>query len=936
GGPAAVRRAAGVRAAGPAFSSESVSVGTLEDVSEPPMTSESDIIRSGFAPEVSLEPVSTETAGESPGIPVAAEPGEMRSVPAAEARFETVTVPSVEEPAEVPVAAEPGEMPSAPPLEASSGTVPAENGDDAVEVPVAARPETMPSVPAAETQAAAPSIPSSDDPSRESPRPSSVGRSGRRRETFAQEDRIAAVNGILDAVLSAAAAMEDVPAAIPKSGSGREREAVSSVAEPAPQPARDSVPAAPDREAREQTGPETRAGKTAGIAVEAGAVTADGTGETAFPTAEAAIPATVVSGRESASAEPGSPETGSDAANDVADTDTVEPKTELKDGPMPEVTVGSQDHAGIRVEDGIQATREEAVHSAPTADARKETAAAAVPELKRERFQTDVLIAGAGVAGLSTAIRLLQRVNRHNEAVAEGRLAAEKLEPPQVMVVDKGADIGSHVLSGAAVDPVSLRTLFPDFEKRGAPVDAWVGHNPFYYLTSRSAIRVPITPPGMGSKGCFITSLSRFTRWLGAEAESLGVQTAAGFAAVDWLEAGGAVAGLRLGDKGIDKHGRPRHNAMAGDEIEARVTVLAEGVHGTLTGRAVRAFGLDRESMPQAAVLAIKEIIELPEERPGPGTALHTFGYPHDASTYAGGFLYAGPGRHVTVGLATGLDYRDPLLDPHDLFVRWKSHPLLKKWIGGGKAVEYGAKTIPEGGYFSVPRLVADGLMIVGDAGGLLNSIRLKGIHLAVQSGIDAGDALFEAWKSGDFGKSRLEAYPKAFFRGWAGREMRRVRNLHQCYHGGQLAFMAGIGLHTATFGLLPAGRLRIKPDADSLTPLSKRPSRTRPFAFTPDALMPDKLSDVFLSGTVHEEDQPSHIAVLDPRVCAEKCKAEFDCPCTRFCPAQVYEWWEEEKRVRVNFTNCLHCQTCETKDPFRNISWKLPEGGGGPRYKGM
>lgn len=903
------------------------------------MKSESDIVCSGLAPEVSLRPVSIETVEEAPGSPIAAESEETPSIPVAEAYSEAVPVPSVEEAAEVLIAEEPEAIPSAPALEASSGTVPAENVDDVVEVPIAAEPEAMSSAPAVETPAAAISVPSSDDPSRESQRPSAAGRSGRRREAFAQEDRIAAVNGILDAVLSAAAAMEDVPAGIPKSGSGRERAAVPAIKEAAPQPATDSIPSGPDRVPSEQAGPGTRAGESAGIAVEAGAVTADGTGEAAVPAAEAAIPETAGSGGETASPEPGSPETGADAANDVADTVAMDLTTELKDGPMPEVTVGSQGHAGIRVEDGIQAMREEAVHSASTADAGKETAAPAesAPQaLKRERFQTDVLIAGAGVAGLSTAIRLMQRVNRHNEAVADGRLAAEKLEPPQVMVVDKGADIGGHVLSGAAVDPVSLKTLFPDFEKRGAPVDAWVGHNPFYYLTSRSAMRVPITPPGMGSKGCFITSLSRFTRWLGAEAESLGVQTAAGFAAVDWLEAGGAVAGLRLGDKGIDKHGRPRHNAMAGDEIEARVTVLAEGVHGTLTGRAVKAFGLDRESMPQAAVLAVKEIIELPEERTGPGTALHTFGYPHDASTYAGGFLYAGPGRHVTVGLATGLDYRDPLLDPHDLFVRWKSHPLLKKWIGGGKVVEYGAKTIPEGGFFAVPRLVADGLMIVGDAGGLLNSIRLKGIHLAVESGIDAGDALFEAWKSGDFGKSRLEAYPKAFFRGWAGREMRRVRNLHQCYHGGQLAFMAGIALHTATFGLLPAGRLRIRPDADSLTPLSKRTRRTRPFAFTPDALMPDKLSDVFLSGTVHEEDQPSHIAVLDPRVCAEKCKAEFDCPCTRFCPAQVYEWSEEEKRIRVNFTNCLHCQTCETKDPFRNISWKLPEGGGGPKYKGM
>jgi electron-transferring-flavoprotein dehydrogenase len=847
----------------------------MEDGSVPPIAAESDGMQSGFAADVSFEPVSVETVEEAPGVLIAAEAEEAPPVPAADLSPVTRSVPVMDEAPEVPIAA--------------------------AEKPAVAPP--------------APPAPSSDVSSPGTTHASSGIRSGRRREAFAKEDRVAAVNGILDAVRAAAAEAERAAVT-----AGSAVEGVTGATE------------TDTRKIRAETGPETRAGLTDGqnAGVKAPAGEADGSA------VHAASREQSLSGSEILSREERPSEIGADAANDVADTDALEMKTELKDEPMPEVTVGLVDDAGIRVEDGIRVNKEEAVGSGSAADVLAETAPAAVPELKRERFQTDVLIAGAGVAGISTAIRLLQRVNAHNAAVEEGRLSAGRLEMPQVMVVEKAADIGNHVVSGAAVDPVSLKTLFPDFEKRGAPIDAWVENNPFYYLSSKAAIRVPITPPGMGSKGCFITSLSRLTRWLASEAESLGAQTAAGFAAVDWLEAGGAVAGLRLGDKGIDKQGLPRHNAMAGDEIEARVTVLAEGVHGTLTRRAIHAFGLDRDAMPQAAVLAIKEIIELPEERSATGTALHTFGYPHDASTYAGGFLYAGPGRTVTIGLATGLDYRDPLLDPHDLFVRWKSHPLLQKWIGGGKVIEYGAKTIPEGGYFSVPRLVADGLMIVGDAGGLLNSIRLKGIHLAVQSGIDAGDALFEAWKSGNFGKTALEAYPKAFFGGWAGREMRRVRNLHQCYHGGQMAFMAGIGLHTATLGFLPAGRLPIRPDADSLTPLSKRRSGTKPFAFTPDGLMPDKLSDVFLSGTVHEEDQPSHIAVLDGRVCAEKCKPEFDCPCTRFCPAQVYEWSEEEKKIRVNFTNCLHCQTCETKDPFRNISWKLPEGGGGPKYKGM
>jgi electron-transferring-flavoprotein dehydrogenase len=766
----------------------------------------------------------------------------------------------------------------------------------------------------------------------------SSGRAAGRHRASGKNDRIAAVEGILEAVRTAAAEAE-------KAAVHTETQAVRGNRNPSVAPEPDMYAAPEETPVRMESMTPSEGRDDERLET--------GTGRVSFdppPVPEPAIAvvqdvsmdataAEIRSDREQASESPVPVETPPERAaaaetesiigieNGLEGPETVEAQMESRSEDRAKIETGPAEH--IRPGSGSL----EAVSAVSEA---AEKTASAPQALKRERFQTDVLIAGAGVAGLSTAIRLLQRVNAHNTAVEEGRLETVRLETPQVMVVEKAADIGNHVLSGAAVDPVSLRALFPDFENRGAPIDAWVENNPFYYLSSKAAIRVPFTPPGMGSKGCFITSLSRFTRWLASEAESLGAQTAAGFAAVDWLEAGGAVAGLRLGDKGIDKHGHPRHNAMAGDEIEARVTVLAEGVHGTLTQRALHAFGLDRDAMPQAAVLVIKEIIELPEERSAAGTALHTFGYPHDASTYAGGFLYAGPGRMVTIGLATGLDYRDPLLDPHDLFVRWKSHPLLRKRIDGGKVVEYGAKTIPEGGYFSVPRLVADGLMIVGDAGGLLNSIRLKGIHLAVQSGMDAGDALFEAWKSGEFGKSALEAYPKAFFGGWAGREMRRVRNLHQCFHGGQMAFMAGIGLHTATLGLLPAGRLMVRPDADSLTPLSKRRSGTTPFTFTPDALMPDKLSDVFLSGTVHEEDQRSHIAVLDGRVCAEKCKPEFDCPCTRFCPAQVYEWSEEEKRIRVNFTNCLHCQTCEVKDPFRNISWKLPEGGGGPKYKGM
>jgi electron-transferring-flavoprotein dehydrogenase len=560
----------------------------------------------------------------------------------------------------------------------------------------------------------------------------------------------------------------------------------------------------------------------------------------------------------------------------------------------------------------------------------------AVENVKREHWRSDVVIVGAGTAGLSTAIRLMQRVRTHNADVEAGRLKAETLEVPQIMIVEKGAEPGSHVCSGAAVDPIALKVLIPDYRERGAPIDAEVGPNPFYFLTPKTALRVPMTPPGMGSKGCFLASLSRFTRWLSAEAEAMGAQLFAGFPAADLLRDGDSVRGVRLGDKGIDKHGHPKPAVLYGDEIEASVTVLAEGVHGRLTKLAVESLGLGVEAMPQATVLGIKEVIELPADRLAPGTAMHTFGFPYDSATYAGGFLYSRPDRRVAIGLATGLDYRDPLLDPHDRFIQWKSHPFLQKLLSGGKVVEYGAKTIPEGGFFSVPKLAADGLVITGDAAGLLNSIRLKGAHLAMQSGMDAADAIFECWKSKSFTKEALEAYPRRFFGGWGGKELRRVRNLHQCYHGGQFAFMGGIALHTGTFGLLPAGRLAIRPECDSLEPLSRKPRERKAFSFVQSPLLPDKLSDVFLSGTVHEEDQPSHITIPDPAACAGKCKSEYDCPCTRFCPGQVYEWIEEEQKIRVNFTNCLHCQTCETKDPLRNIRWTLPEGEGGPKYREM
>lgn len=554
--------------------------------------------------------------------------------------------------------------------------------------------------------------------------------------------------------------------------------------------------------------------------------------------------------------------------------------------------------------------------------------------MARERWKTDVVVVGAGVAGLSTAIRLSQKVKAHNEAVDSGKSTEEKLPSPTIFVIEKGITPGSHILSGALVDPRSLYELLPDFLEKGAPIESEVFSDPFYFLTSRFAFRLPYVPSLMQSKGCLMTSLSQFTRWLSKQAESLGIHILTGFSAVDFLRENKTILGVRLGNKGIDKRGNPKPTVMYGEEIEAKVTVLAEGVHGRLTKMALEALDLWKKCMPQSTVLSIKEIVQLPENRLKPGTAIHTFGFPHDGRTFGGGFIYWRPENQLAIGLATGLDYKNPLLDPHQLFLKWKTHPFVQKLLAGGKVIEYGAKSIPEGGYFSIPQLVANGLVIVGDSGGLVNAVRLKGIHLAIQSGINAGDAIFECWKKQSFTSKILHEYPKNFFTGWAGKELYQVRNLHQGFQYHRMLGILNIGLHTISFGLWPFGKWPIHPEYRSLVPLSKKKHKNKIFHFFPNSLMQDKLSDVYFSGTQHEENQPSHITIKDPKACIEICKHEFDCPCTRFCPAQVYEWIEEEKTIRINFTNCLHCQTCEIKDPLQNIVWKLPEGGGGPRYK--
>lgn len=490
------------------------------------------------------------------------------------------------------------------------------------------------------------------------------------------------------------------------------------------------------------------------------------------------------------------------------------------------------------------------------------------------------------------------------------------------------------MVSGAMIDPEPLADLLDENERHSMPVESVVRADGICRLTPRHAFRLPWVPPLMRAKGFPLVSLVKFTQYLAKLCEAAGAEIYTGFAAVELLKDSGRVTGVRMGDHGIDRSGAQKSNFEAGARIDAKTVLLGEGADGVLTERLVansKLAGLN----PQTYAIGIKELIELPANPARAGTVRHTFGYPLDNFTYGGGFVYGLNDTQVAVGLVIALDYGNPSLNPHDLFRAYKAHPLIQRSIAGGKVIGYGAKMLPEGGFFAVPQLAADGVMIVGDSGGLLDTLRLKGIHIAIQSGMAAGETLFECWQKNDFSRAALQEYPKRLhaMSGW--RQMSRVRNVRASFARGTIPGMVAAGLSVVTGGLLPAGRRTMERDHATLKPLaadSPRPSAP-PFD---QALQMDRLSDVYHSGTRHEENQPPHLKIPDPAVCREKCIPTYGAPCTRFCPAQVYNLADDGKSIRIDFANCLHCGTCEVKDPYRNIEWHLPEGGGGPRYQGM
>jgi electron-transferring-flavoprotein dehydrogenase len=547
----------------------------------------------------------------------------------------------------------------------------------------------------------------------------------------------------------------------------------------------------------------------------------------------------------------------------------------------------------------------------------------------RDQLEVDVLFVGAGPASLAGAIRL-------------GQLSKAAGRALEVLVIEKGGEVGYHGISGAVMDPRALDELLPSW-RESAPVESAVTSDELWFLTRGGKIKAPFTPPPLNNHGKYVASLQKMCKWLADRAEEADAQVFPAFPGQELLWDGDRVVGVRTGDKGLDHNGNPKSNYEPGADILAKVVVLGEGPRGTLTKQATARVRLDDGREPQVYAAGVKELWQLPDDRFKAGAVIHTLGYPLPEETFGGGFIYGMAGNVLDIGFVTGLDYRNPTTDPHNELQRMKEHPVVRKMLEGGKLIRYGAKAIPEGGLFAMPRLYADGLLLIGDSGGFLNGMRLKGIHLGMKSGMLAAESVWDALRADAYDAGALAAFERHFRDSWAYDELRTARNFHQGFRNGLWPGLINAGLSTlaggAGFGVIE--KLPGEAGYERMKKMGWQPKQT-PRAKIDGVLTFDRLTDVYNSGTIHDEDQPCHLKVSDTNICRDVCTREYGNPCQYFCPAAVYEPLFEpvdggfQGRLQINFTNCVHCKTCDIADPYQIITWVPPQGGEGPIYLGM